>query len=60
MAKNAKLTIYHIRSIQAKIQYSILHSLKKILYFQKVGGRTMQTSSLLLPEGRYFEGSAQD
>ena len=35
MAKGAKL----IRSIQAKVKYSILllqHSLKKLLYFQKV------------------------
>ena len=41
MAKNAKLTISHIRSIQAKVKYSILllqHILKKLLYFQKVGG----------------------
>ena len=39
MAKNAKLTIYPIRSIQAKVKYSILflqHSLKKLLYCQKV------------------------
>ena len=39
MAKNAKLTIYHTRSIQAKVKYSILvlqHRLKKLLYFQKV------------------------
>ena len=41
MTKNAKLTIWHIRSIQAKVKYSILllqHSLKKLLYFQKMGG----------------------
>ena len=41
MAKGAKLTICQIRSIQAKVKYSILllqHSLKKLLYFQKVGG----------------------
>ena len=41
MAKSAKLTICQIRSIQAKDKYSILllqHSLKKLLYFQKVGG----------------------
>ena len=41
MAKGAKLTICQIRSIQAKIKYSMLflqHSLKKLLYFQKVGG----------------------
>ena len=39
MAKNAKLTIYHIRSIPAKVKYCILllqYSLKKLLYFQKV------------------------
>ena len=36
-----KLTICHIRFIQAQGKYSILllqHSLKKILYFQKVWG----------------------
>ena len=41
MAKGAKLTICRIRSVQAKVKYSILflqHSLKKLLYFQKVGG----------------------
>ena len=41
MTKNAKLTIWRIRSIQAKVKYSILllqHSLKKLLYFQKMGG----------------------
>ena len=41
MAKSAKLTICGIRSIQAKVKYSILllqHSLKKLLYFQKVEG----------------------
>ena len=41
MAKGAKLTICQIKSIQAKVKYSILllqHSLKKLLYFQKVGG----------------------
>ena len=40
MAKGAKLTIFQIRSIQAKVKYSILllqHSLKKLLYFQEVG-----------------------
>ena len=58
-----KLTIYHIRSIQAKVKYSILllqHRLKKLLYFQKVGGRIMQMFSLLIPKGRYSERSAQD
>ena len=48
MAKSAKLTICQIRSIQAKDKYSILllqHSLKKLLYFQKVGGgRSVGTS----------------
>ena len=41
MAKKAKLAIYHIRSIKAKVKYFILllqHRLKKLLYFQKVGG----------------------
>ena len=41
MAKNAKLTIYHIRSIQAMVKYSILflqHRLNNLLYFQKVEG----------------------
>ena len=41
MVKNAKLTIYHIRSIQAKVKYSILllqHRLKKLPYCQKVRG----------------------
>ena len=41
MAKNAKLTIYHNRPIQAKVRYSILllqHRLKKLLCFQKVWG----------------------
>ena len=41
MAKGAKLTICQIRSIQAKIKYSMLfsqHSLKKLLHFQKLGG----------------------
>ena len=40
MAKNAKVTIYHIRSIQAEVKYSILvlqHRLKELLYFQKLG-----------------------
>ena len=65
MAKNAKLTIYYARSIQAKVKYSILllqHKLKKLLYFQKVrggggerGDRIMQMSSLLIPEGKYSE-----
>ena len=39
MAKNAKLTIYHTRSIQTKVKYSILplqDRLKKLLYFHKV------------------------
>ena len=39
MAKNAKLTIYHTRSIQTNAKYSILllqHRLKKLPYFQKV------------------------
>ena len=39
--KEAKSTIYQIRSIQAKVKYSILllqHRLKKILYCQKVEG----------------------
>ena len=42
MEKNAKLTIYHIRSIQAKVKYCILlleHKLKKLSYFQKIGGK---------------------
>ena len=41
MTKNAKLTIYHIRSAQTKVKYSIVllkHKLKKLFYFQKVGG----------------------
>ena len=41
MAKGAKSTNCQIRSIQAKVKHSILflqHSLKKLLYFQKVGG----------------------
>ena len=41
MAKGAKLNISQIRSIQAKVKYSILllqHNLKKLLYFQKVEG----------------------
>ena len=40
MGKNAKLTICHIRSIQSKVKYSILHlqyRLKKILFSQKGG-----------------------
>ena len=39
--KNAKLTIDHIRSIHAKVKYSILllnHRLEKLHYCQKVGG----------------------
>ena len=44
MAKNAKLTIYHTRPIQARVKYSILllqHRLKKITLFSesRVGGR---------------------
>ena len=38
MTKTAKLNIYNIRSIHAKVRYSILflqNRLKKILYFQK-------------------------
>ena len=62
--KNAKLTIDHIRSIHAKVKYSILllnHRLEKLHYCQKVGGgRIMQISSLLIPEGRYSEVSTQD
>ena len=41
MAKTGKLTICQIKSIQANVKYSILllqHSLKKLLYFQKVEG----------------------
>ena len=66
MAKHARLIIYHIRSTQAKVKYSILflqHRLKKLLYCQKVGGGgggIMQMPSLLIPEGRYPEGSEQD
>ena len=62
MAKNAKLTNYHIRSIQAKVKRSIIllqHRLKKLRYSLKVG-RIMQISCLLIPEGRFSEGSAQD
>ena len=63
MATHARLIIYHIRSIQAKVKYSILflqHRLKKLLYCQKAGGGIMQMPSLLIPEGRYPEGSKQD
>ena len=38
MAKNAKLRIYQIRSIQAKIKYSILilqHTLKNYIIVKK-------------------------
>ena len=41
MAKSTKLTICQLRSIHAKVKYSILllqHSLKKLLYFQKLRG----------------------
>ena len=40
MAKNVKLTNYHIRSIQAKVKHPIIllqHGLKKLRYCQKVG-----------------------
>ena len=43
MAKNAKLTICHIRSIQAKVKHSILllqHSL-----FSESGGRSVGISA---------------
>ena len=62
MAKNAKLTIYHIRSIQAQVKYSILllQQLEKITLLSESGGRITQMSSLLIPERRYSEGSAQD
>ena len=46
MAKIAKLTIYHVRSIQANVKYSVLllqHKLKKLLY-KSGGGRIMQMS----------------
>ena len=42
MAKNIKLTSDQIRSIRAKVKYSILllqHRLKKLLYCQKVEGK---------------------
>ena len=40
MAKNAKLTIYHIRSIQAQVKYSILllQQLEKITLLSESGG----------------------
>ena len=60
--KKARLTIYHIRSVQAKVKYSILplqHRLKKSLYCQK-GGGIMQMPSLLIPERRDSKGSALD
>ena len=47
MAKGAKLTICQFRSIQGKVKYLYIliililflqHGMKKLLYFQKVGG----------------------
>ena len=66
MAKNAKFTIYHllfIKSNQAKVKYSILLLTFTLFSEGGEGGwveRIMQISSLLIPDGRYSEGSAQD
>ena len=49
MAKIAKLTIYHVRSIQANVKYSVLllqHKLKKLLY--KSGGGGENYANVLL------------
>ena len=61
--KNAKLTICDIRSIQAKVKWSILifaAQVENITLISEGGGRIMQVFSLLIPKGRYFERSAQD
>ena len=60
--KNAKLTIYDIRSIQAKVKWSILilAQVENITLISESVGRIMQVFSLLIPQGRYFERSAQD
>ena len=62
--KKCKINHLSYRSIQVKVKYSILllqHRLKKLLIFQKKGGRGNNSDfQSLIPQGRYSERSAQD
>ena len=55
--------IYHIRSLQAKVKYSILllqQIEKKYLIVKTCRGESCGYLTILIPEARYSEGSAQD